>query len=205
MNKSELKQLEDSTLQHYELNAEQFWQGTRDHDVSQNIAALLEALPQHRSLKILDFGCGPGRDLIRFKQLGHEAEGLDGSAAFCAMARDVSGCEVFHQSFLALDLPSVAYDGIFANASLFHVPRDALSEVLKACHATLKPSGVLFCSNPRGSGEGINGMRYGNYMELEQSEIYLNQAGFKIEDHYYRPAGLPREQQPWLAIVARKQ
>ena len=71
---------------------------------------------------ILDFGCGPGRDLKAFKDLGHEPVGLDGSARFAAMARDYSGCEVLEQDFLRLDLPAGRFDGVFANAALFHVP-----------------------------------------------------------------------------------
>ncbi len=195
---------ERSTLAHYDQVAEQFWLGTREHDVSQNIAALLSALPAERPLKILDLGCGPGRDLIQFTALGHHAVGLDGSESFCQMARENSGCTVLKQSFLELDLGEAEYDGIFANASLFHVPRPALPEVLRHCHRSLVEGGVLFSSNPRGNREGWNGQRYGNYMEYDESAERLHQAGFEIIEHYYRPAGLPRSQQPWLAIVARK-
>jgi SAM-dependent methyltransferase len=67
------------------------------------------------------------------------------------MARAHSGCEVWHQDFLKLDLPEAHFDGVFANAALFHVPRQALPHVLLELHATLKPGGVLFSSNPRGS------------------------------------------------------
>ncbi|EAR59979.1 class I SAM-dependent methyltransferase [Neptuniibacter caesariensis] len=199
-----LKRVEQSTLSHYEERAEQFWEGTRDHDVSQNIDALLRALPSSRSLKILDFGCGPGRDLVKFKAQGHEAVGLDGSAEFCKMAVQYSGCEVLHQSFSELDLVAESYDGIFANASLFHVPKALYPQVLKACFTALKPGGVLFSSNPRGEGEGMNGLRYGHYMELATSEAYLRAAGFEMVEHYYRPVGMPRHLQHWLAIVARK-
>ena len=69
------------------------------------------------------------------------AVGLDGSAEFVAMARDFSGCAVLHQSFLHLDLPDAAFDGVFANASLFHVPRAVLPTVLAQLHASLRPGG----------------------------------------------------------------
>ncbi|MDY6929574.1 MAG: class I SAM-dependent methyltransferase [Pseudomonadota bacterium] len=199
-----LQEIERSTLNHYELRAEAFWEGTRDHDVSQNIAALLAALPQETGLDILDLGCGPGRDLMRFKELGHRPVGLDGSATFCEMAREYSGCEVLHQSFSQLVLEAERFDGIFANASLFHVPRLALVEVLQALRNSLRPGGVLFCSNPRGDAEGWNGRRYGNYMELDVSQRFFADAGFEMIDHYYRPEGLPREQQPWLAVVYQR-
>jgi 2-polyprenyl-3-methyl-5-hydroxy-6-metoxy-1,4-benzoquinol methylase len=119
------------------------------------------------------------------------------------MARENSDCPVLHQHFLQLDLEPNSYDGIFANASLFHVPSQALPSVLANCHRALRPQGVLFLSNPRGDAEGWQGDRYGNYMELEQSQALLQQAGFTLLHHYYRPEGKPRDQQPWLAIVAQ--
>ena len=204
-NDDELEPIAARTLAHYNASAQSFWDGTRDHDVSQNIAALLrhsEALPP---LAILDFGCGPGRDLIAFKQLGHLPVGLEGAAQLAAMARQHSGCEVLEQSFLALDLPNGHFDGVFANASLFHVPSAALPRVLRELHAALKPGGVLFASNPRGDGrEGWSGERWGAYHDLASWRSYMTAAGFVELEHYYRPPGLPREQQPWLASVWRK-
>ena len=87
---------------------------------------------------ILDFGCGPGRDLMHFTSLGHEAVGLDGSAELAALARKHAGCEVLHQNFLSLDLPQSAFDGVFANATLFHVPRQELPRVLQELWQTLQ-------------------------------------------------------------------
>jgi SAM-dependent methyltransferase len=121
------------------------------------------------------------------------------------MARAYSGCEVWHQDFVKLDLPAARFDGVFANASLFHVPAQALPRVLRELHATLKPGGVLFSSNPRGNNEqGWNRERYGAYWDLETWRRYVSAAGFEELTHYYRPAGVPREQQPWLASVWRK-
>lgn len=193
------------TLQHYNANAEQFREGTRDHDVSQNVTALLRHIQGTAPFTILDFGCGPGRDLKTFTALGHTAIGLDGAAQFVDMARRESGCTVWHQDFLQLDLPATTFDGIFANAVLFHIPGNALPRVLKQLHATLRPGGVLFCSNPRGHNEeGWSGDRYVNYHDLASWQGYMADAGFAELEHYYRPAGLPRAQQPWLATVWRK-
>src|SRR4029077_16162366 len=87
---------------------------------------------------ILDFGCGPGRDLRTLTALGHSAIGLEGAPRFAAMARTHSGCDVWLQDFLRLDLPPGRFDGIFANATLFHVPAAVLPRVLRELHATLK-------------------------------------------------------------------
>ncbi len=193
------------TLEHYDANAREFWEGTRDHDVSQNVATLLRHLPDAKPLAILDFGCGPGRDLATFHGLGHEAIGLDGSARLAEMAREYSGCEVWEQDFLALRLPSARFDGVFANATLFHVPRLELPRVLRELHATLKPGGVLFSSNPRGNNEeGWNRGRYGAYHDLEAWRAFVVAAGFTELEHYFRPPGLPLEQQKWLASAWRK-
>ena len=202
---SDAAQVSQTTIAHYDERAADFWSGTRDHDVTQNIDALLRHIRGTPPLCLLDFGCGPGRDLAALRALGHEPIGLEGSPRFAAMAREHSGCEVWEQDFLALDLPAGRFDGIFANASLFHVPSRELPRVLRELHEALRPDGVLFSSNPRGNGEeGWNRGRYGVYHDLESWRRYLAAAGFVELEHYYRPAGLPREQQPWLASVWRK-
>jgi SAM-dependent methyltransferase len=200
----DLEHISDLTLQHYDKRAEDFREGTRGHDVSQNIAALLQHMEGKAPLAILDLGCGPGRDLKAFAQLGHAAIGLEGCARFAAMVRD-EGFEVWEQSFLALQLPENRFDGIFANAALFHVPSQELPRVLAELHATLKPRGVLFSSNPHGQNEeGWHHGRYGVYHDLEAWRRFMREAQFIELDHYYRPPGLPRERQPWLASVWRK-
>jgi len=199
------QQISALTLAHYAQRAEEFRASTRDHDVSQNIDALLRHIEGAAPFRILDFGCGPGRDLAAFRRLGHTAIGLEGSPEFAAMARADSGCTVWQQDFLQLALPAGHFDGVFANASLFHVPGSELPRVLGELHATLKPRGVLFSSNPRGDNqEGWNKDRYGAYHDLAAWRRYLTSAGFIELEHYYRPAGLPREQQPWLASVWRR-
>ena len=205
LSSDDLEQIAAVTLRHYDQRAKEFWEGTRDHDVDQNIAALLQAIETVPPFSILDFGCGPGRDLETFKRLGHLVTGLEGSAQFAAMARALSGCEVLQQSFLKLDLPAGHFDGVFANAALFHVPSQELPRVLRELHTTLRPGGVLFSSNPRGDGqEGWSGDRYCAFHDLGAWRRYMSAANFIELAHYYRPPGLPLEQQPWLATVWRK-
>ncbi len=193
------------TLEHYNQRAQDFREGTRDHDVSQNIAALLDRIEAEPPFTILDFGCGPGRDLKTFSRLGHVAIGLEGAARFAEMAREETECEVWQQNFLALDLPAARFDGVFANASLFHVPSRELPRILRQLRDTLKPGGVLFSSNPHGRDEeGWSNGRYGAYHDPDTWRAHVTQAGFVELTHYYRPEGLPRERQPWLASVWRK-
>jgi SAM-dependent methyltransferase len=191
------------TLAHYQQNAVAFEEGTRDHDVSQNYAALLNALDGRSGLRILDFGCGPGRDLSAFRALGQSPTGLDGCEAFANYAREHTGCEVLHQNFFELALGDRQFDGVFANASLFHVPLALLPGVLAELRRVLVPGGVLFCSNPRafhGYEEGWQGERYGCYLTIDGWTEVIAAAGFVLEQHYLRPSGRPAAQQPWIAM-----
>jgi SAM-dependent methyltransferase len=202
-----MEQHEEITIAEYQLTAESFRVGTWDHDVSQNRDALIAAMPRVPG-KILDVGCGPGRDLVAFQALGHEVVGLDGTPAFVTMAQSAANCPVWTQNFLSLDLPADYFDGIFANASLIHVPTAKMLGVLKNLQQALCDQGALVMSMMRGEYEGMaerpTGARYVAGWEYESLAPQLEAAGFEIVDRYYRPPGLPLEQQSWLVIVARK-
>jgi SAM-dependent methyltransferase len=197
--------ISQKTIAHYDQNATSYDEGTKNHDVSQNINALLSAMKTEPPFHILDFGCGPGRDLQTFVKLGHLAIGLEGSPKAAQIAKTKSGCEILVQDFFNLSLPDNTFDGIFANASLFHIPNKILPKVLSHLWACLKPHGILFSSNPRGNNEEIwYGDRFGSYHNLEGWRSFMTHAGFTEIEHYYRPSGLPIEQQPWLASVWKK-
>jgi 2-polyprenyl-3-methyl-5-hydroxy-6-metoxy-1,4-benzoquinol methylase len=121
------------------------------------------------------------------------------------MARAVSGCEVWQQDMLAMTLPPASFDGVFANAVLFHVPSLALPVVLDRLHAALKPGGVLLASNPRGQDEeGFVDGRYACFYSFNTWRRLVSRSSFVLVDHYFRPPGKPRSEQPWLATVWRK-
>lgn len=201
----QLLSLTKKTIEYYDREARNFWQGTQDHDVSQNYKAFLEAIKSDLPNTILDLGCGPGRDLLYFKSKGHNATGLDGAREFVTMARLISNCQVLHQDFLTMKLPQSHFDGVFANASLFHVPSQELPQVLTKIFSTLKPNGIFFCSNPRGSNEeGYRDERYCCFFEPQTWCDFVKTAGFTHVQQYFRPPGVPRHQQPWLATVWRK-
>ena len=205
LNENDLESVATQTLGHYAKLGEGFRERTRDHDVSQNIAALLNRIEGPKPFTILDVGCGPGRDLKSFASLGHRAIGLEGCAEFAAMAR-AEGSEVWEQNFLSLD----PRHPIISTASspmppcfIFRAKSYRVS--CSSSMPPLKPRGVLFSSNPRGNNdEGWFNGRYCNYHDLDGWRRYLTAAGFEEIEHFYRPAGLPREEQPWLASVWRK-
>ena len=192
LDKAQLQRISDITIGHYDRSAEDYWNGIRNHDVNQNYEALLEAIEGEPPYAILDLGCGPGRDLRYFRSLGHDVTGLDGSKEFVAMARSYSGCEVLHQDFLAMVLPESHFDGVFANASLFHVPSQELLRVLLELSTTLKSRGVLFCSNPRGNNEeGLSDDRYSCFFDLDTCGDYVTAAGFFEVQCSFPPPGPP--------------
>ena|SRR5579862_9298491 len=200
----ELAAIVEGTLQHYGEHADAFWEGTRGHDVAHNVAALLDAIEGTPPFTILDLGCGPGRDLKTFADMGHETVGVEAVPQFAAMARAHSRCEVWEQDLLRLTLPAERFDGVFANAVLFHVPTQELPRVLGELRGTLKRRGVLFCSNPHGDDdEGWSRGRYGVWHRPESWHAVVSAAGFAELRRYYRPEGVPRERQPWLATVWR--
>jgi SAM-dependent methyltransferase len=201
----ELFGISANTIAHYRRMATVYRDATWHHDVRQNIRALLGAIEGEPPHNILDLGCGPGRDLIAFRDLGHTAIGLDGCPEFVEMARAASRCEVWLQDLLALDLPAERFDGVFANAVLFHVPSRVLPKVLGDLWRALRPLGVLFSSSPRGQNEeGVVDERYACFYEPSTWRRLVENAGFVLIDHYFRPTGKPRHLQPWLATVWRK-
>ncbi len=203
--KKQLNQISKKTISHYDDNASGYFSGTKDHDVSQNIDSLLSSIKSKPPFKILDFGCGPGRDLKTFKQMGHQAIGLDGSIKFVEMAKKFSQCEVWHQDFLNLKLPKKKFDGIFANASIFHIPSQCLNDVLSHIYNSLKYEGVFFCSNPKGLNyEGWSSNRYGSYYNLDLWLKIMQKKGFKKINHFFRPKNLPKDEQKWIASTWKK-
>ena len=112
MTHDELQRIAERTLAHYDQRAQAFLEGTRDHDVRQNIDALLQAIEAAPPFELLDLGCGPGRDLAAFTALGHRATGIEGSPRLAAMAREHSGCTVLEQNLLSLKLPEERFDEV---------------------------------------------------------------------------------------------
>src|SRR5258707_14846517 len=107
-----LDKIATATLAHYEQHAEEFRVGTRDHDVSQNLASLLRHIEGESPFTILDFGGGPGSDLKTLAMLGHTTIRLAGAAVFATTAPAATGCEGWQQAFLKLNHPGERFDGI---------------------------------------------------------------------------------------------
>lgn len=193
------------TIAAYDRMAQAYWEETQHRDLNADYDLFLSHLDGQGPLDLLDLGCGPGRDLRYFARLGHRPIGVDGSACFVEMARAYSGCPVLQQDLLALQLPAGSYDGVFASASLFHVPPEVLPAVLGVVHTVLRPLGVLLALNPRGRDEqGWLGDRFCCYYRLATWRRHLHAAGFMELACAYRPLGVPRARQQWVTTVWRK-
>jgi SAM-dependent methyltransferase len=189
------------TLAHYNQGAESFRTGTQDHDVSQNIAAMLRHVEGQPPFTILDFGCGPGRDLRTFRDLGHVAIGLEGAPRFAAMAREWSGCDVENRT-------SSARSAAWTIRRHFR-ERVALSRSGAELHVlgelrAHEPAGVVRLEPAWKQREGWN--RGASALSRSRRVASLPCCrGVRRAGHYYRPPGVPREQQPrWRRSSAER-
>lgn len=139
-----------STNAYYAHNAQQFITATQDLDMQALYAPFLAALPA--SAQILDAGCGSGRDALAFQRLGHTVSAFDACPAMAAHASQLLGQNVSVQHFSELEEVE-RYDGIWACASLLHVPENQLPDAFARLWRALKPGGVLYCSFKHGYGE----------------------------------------------------
>lgn len=192
------------TLRFYEENAETYAEQTRAIDLAHLYKPFFKYIP--RGGKILDVGCGAGRDLKRFIDEGYEAVGIDPSETLAAMASEFSGCEVLISSAQNINF-SQEFDGVWACASLIHLPRHELGDALGKISHALRTEGVLFVSMQIGSGEMVmdDGRFVARYTSEEVSNA-IKQAGFELVDMWDTPDSVPsRHALRWVNAIARKQ
>lgn len=160
----------DPTIEYYNQNAEAFYRDTVDLDISYLTHLFIERLPP--GAHILDAGCGSGRDSLAFLRLGFRVTAMDASAELARRAEALLGQPVLVLRFQELDFEE-AFDGIWANASLLHVPRAEIDDVLERLIRALKPGGILYVSFKQGPGEVLRHGRLFNDYELDQFEALI--------------------------------
>ena len=141
LTEDELTKTSTITLDHYNRHADSFWEGTRDHDVTQNRAALLEYLPGRGPFRILDFGCGPGRDLRAFKDMGHEVIGLDGAERFVELARAYQRLRGLASGFPTTGTAEGFLRWYFRQCLAFSYPESAIAARFKGTVADIETEG----------------------------------------------------------------
>ena len=186
-------------MNYYDKNAQEFFDGTVDADMSQHHEEFLRLIPENGS--ILDAGCGSGRDTLKFKSLGYNVAAIDGSLEMCRLASEYSGVDVKHVQFQDIDFVD-EFDGIWASASLLHVPSTEIEMVLEKLKKSLKENGVLYASFKYGDFEGERNGRYFNDLtEITASELF-EKLDFKIIKTWItNDARKGREDEKWVNIL----
>ena len=184
------------TVQFYENNAEQFAQDTLNVDMSALYERFLGMLAP--SSRILDAGCGAGRDAAAFLRLGYQVEAFDASAKLVEIAQRVTGIAVQHSTFLNFSSPE-PFAGIWACASLLHVPASSMSATLQHLARLLQPQGVIYVSFKYGADDvERNGRHFTNCTE-QRLQDFLVGTGLSIVETWLTADQRPeRADEQWL-------
>ena len=200
---SDMKKVDD-TLNYYNSKAKDFVSGTVDVTFTEMQDTFLEFIPAGG--KILDFGCGSGRDTKYFISKGYDVDATDGSEELCKIASKYTGIQVKQMLFEELEEVET-YDGIWACASILHVEKKQLPEIIKKIATATKKRGVVYTSFKYGDFEGIRNGRFFTYLTEESfAEILKNVPELKVEKLWISAdVRAERGEERWLNIVLRKQ
>ena len=193
----------DKTIEYYNQNADMFAQGTRLVDFTIVQERFRKMLPV--GSRILDFGCGSGRDTKYFLEKGYQVAATDGSAELCRLAGSFTGIKVKEMLFKELDEIGV-YDGIWACSSILHLPKDELKNVMQRMLCALKDDGVIYTSFKYGTFEGErNGRYFTDFTEKTFDGFLSGIRHVKIEEQWLTGDVRPgRESEQWLNLILRK-
>ena len=192
----------DTTIDYYDKYAERFVAGTENADMHECRDRFLKYL--HPGARILDAGCGSGRDIIAFQRAGYAVDAFDASAELCKIATERSGIYVKNRRFEEIT-GEEKYDGIWACASLLHVRREDLADVLSRIYGLLRSQGTLYVSFKYGSGECVKDGRYFHYLSDNECRSVLERAGFSVEELFMSSDVRPdRMDEKWVNAIAIK-
>lgn len=193
----------DTTINYYNKNTEDFINQTASVDFTDTQNAFLQFLP--KGAKILDFGCGSGRDTRFFLEQGYSVDAIDGATEICKAASDYTGIAVKQMYFHELDEVE-KYDGIWACASILHVKRSELPDIIKKMCVATKTDGVIYISFKYGEFEGErNGRFFTDMTECSLAELLKEIPELKVEKQWI--TGDVREgrgDERWLNVILRK-
>lgn len=194
---------QDTTLQYYNQNAKAFSDGTTSVLFSDVQESFLKRL--QNGATILDFGCGAGRDTKYFLEKGYHVDAIDGSWELCKIASDYTGIAVKQMMFQELEVEN-KYDGIWACASILHLKKPALAEVLQKMLRALKPDGIIYTSFKYGTFCGMRRERFfTDFTEESFSEFVQENGKIQIIEMWVKDDVRPgRGNEKWLNVILRK-
>jgi SAM-dependent methyltransferase len=193
----------DSTIKYYDENAKAFFENTKDADMKGVYELFLKYLPP--KAKILDLGCGSGRDTKYFLKKGYDVFTVDGSIEMVKLSTQFTGRQTLHLTFDEINF-NEEFDGVWACASLLHIPRNKIDSIFKKIYLALKKGGIFYSSFKYGDKEEIrNGRFFNNYDEKSFNELLKNHPYFTIlEMKVTYDVRKGRENEKWLNVVLKK-
>lgn len=194
--------MSDKTLDYYNQNADSFVAGTVSVNFTETQNKFISRL---QGGKVLDFGCGSGRDTKYFLDKGLQVTAIDGSKELCRMASEYTGIEVRQMLFQELDDQNL-YDGIWACSSILHLSKPDLKQVFLKMIRALKTDGVIYTSFKYGEFEGERNGRYFTDFTIESFSEFLNEvSAIKLEEYWITGDVRPgRGEEKWLNLFLRK-
>ena len=194
--------MSNKTRDYYNKNADSFIQGTVSVDFKETQDKFLKLLT---GKKVLDFGCGSGRDTKYFLESGFDVTATDGSEELCKSASTYTGIQVKHMLFQDLN-EADCYDGIWACSSILHLSKDELRIVINKMSRALKPNGIIYTSFKYGNFEGERNGRFFTDFTLDVFEDFISDVKDIVIEEYWitgdvRPG---REEEKWLNLILRK-
>lgn len=198
------------TLNAYDASVQEFAKNTEALHPEEKARDFLNLLPGNR---ILDLGCGPGRDAKVFVEQGFQVTGVDLSLQMIEMARSRVAAQFHVMDMENLDFPPNSFHGVWASASLLHVPKKNILRVCKALYSFLVEGGIFYLSLKKGTGEGLQAdPRYGDvqkfwsFFEKEEIEEVLKQADFKlIESVISEKKSTYQGHLLWITVLCKKE
>lgn len=192
----------NETLQYYEENAIEFCENTIHANMDFSINKFLSYLK--KDAHILDAGCGSGRDSKTFMDLGYYVTSIDASQRICEEASKLLGKTVVCKSFEEIDERQV-YDGIWACASLLHIHKKEINEVMNKLWCALKDRGILYCSFKYGEDEVVKNGRFFNNYNADTLKELLQENGFVIlELLVTKDVRKDRQNDMWVSAIVSK-
>lgn len=193
----------ENTIDYYNENAKSFIEGTVSVDFTQIQNLFLEFLPE--GARILDFGCGSGRDTKYFLDLGYQVDAVDGAIELCKAASEYTGITVKHMYFQDLD-ETEKYDGIWACASILHAKKEELPDIIHKMSSAIKANGIIYVSFKYGNFEGKRNGRY--FTDMTENMMTALLAGIpelKVEKQWITgDVRAGRGDERWLNMILRK-
>lgn len=194
----------NETLAYYNQNADAFIEGTQNADMSEQYRFFLKNLSPGG--KLLDLGCGSGRDSAYFSSLGFEVTAVDGSEELCKRVKENYGIEALCVNFEDISF-GAEFDAIWACASLLHVEKANMPKVLSKVSAALKSGGILYASFKYGSSERVsNGRFFNDYTERDIGTLLTPESQLMLLEYWITEDVRPeRCGERWLNLIAKKQ